>query len=156
MRNFARTLVKTVGMKALLSLLLVAVVPTCIGSEKEECSFSDRLLAMSVSRDATWALAEGSHWRKLGRITSAKRSLCAFHYSAVVGTGKRGVDRLVIFLADGTYAGSYRLTLPNNIEVRQGEIRIQTSGAGTDSVDLSSEELPASIFVEGEVIPLMR
>jgi hypothetical protein len=143
-------------MKYLLPLLLLAITPTCLGSERKECVLPEASLAAEVSRGAAWELAEGGRWRSVGKIAGAKGSLCAFHYSAVVGTGQRGVDRLVIFLADGAYVGAYRLTLPGIIEVRQDAIHIRTHDAGTDVVDMSSGELPASILVDGEVIPLMR
>lgn len=141
-------------MKSLLLLLLVANVQECFGVENKECDLSSVELEKEISRAAKWELVPGAHWRKIGSIKPAKGELCAFHYSAVTGTGKRGIDRLVILHGDGKYMGSYRLTLPESIDAYGNTLRIQSDGGNVDTVAFPSEALPDTIFVDGEVVPV--
>lgn len=141
------------GMKLLLLLLLApAVAPASLAAELKGCGFSDSTLTQQVSKGAQWQLVPGADWAKVGTIQSARGALCVFRYSAVVGTGQRGVSRLVIFLADGTYVGSYGLSLPNKIEIHDNALRFVSHDNRLDFVDLSSMELPKTIFVDGEVV----
>lgn len=141
-------------MKSLLLLLLVASVQECFGVEKKECDFSSVELEKEMSRSAKWELVPGARWKKIGSIKPAEGALCVFHYSAVAGTGKRGIDRLVILDRDGKYMGSYALTLPKSIDVDGTTLRIQSDGGSVDAVEFPSVVLPGTIFVDGEVVPV--
>lgn len=147
---------KRVGdMKLLLLLLLApALAPASLAGERKHCEFSERTLTRQVSKGAHWQLAPGADWTNVGAIESARGTLCVFRYFAVVGTGQRGVSRLVIFLADGTYVGSYGLSLPSKIEIHDNALRFVSYDNRVDFVDLSPKELPETIFVDGEVIPI--
>ena len=141
-------------MKSLLLLLLVANVQACFAGEKEECDFSKAELEKEVSRSANWELLPGGHWKVVGTIRPPNSELCAYHYSAVVGTGKHGIDRLVILRRGGKYMGSYGITLPVSIDVSGNTLRIQSDGGSVDVVEFWSEDLPDTIFVDGELIPI--
>ncbi|HVK52248.1 MAG TPA: hypothetical protein VM469_11000, partial [Pseudoxanthomonas sp.] len=81
-------------MKLLLLLLLApAVAPASLAGELKGCGFSDSTLTQQVSKGAQWQLVPGADWAKVGTIQSARGTLCVFRYSAVVGTGQRGVSR---------------------------------------------------------------
>jgi len=141
-------------MKSLLLLLLVANVQDCFAGEKKECDFSNSALEKEVSRSSNWELVPGGHWKKIGTLRPANGELCAYHYSAIVGTGKHGIDRLVILLRGGRYVGSYRITLPKSIDVYGNTLRIQSDGGRVDTIGFPSEALPDTIFVDGEEIPV--
>jgi hypothetical protein len=95
-------------------------------------------------------------WKSAGYIKADKLYLCPYLYTRIWGKSGRATSRLVIFDENYNYLGSYGLTSPLGVHIKNNKLFIINMMGKGDFVIFRSNDLPDKIYIDGEYVELFR